>query len=571
MNFIFLFLLLNSLFFIPRYILERKTSTFIPYKGLLSGPVKERIQFVINRFNYDIFRVSVDFLFLSILLLLVNSKVPHQALHIGCFSIYSILMIYQVYYHAFENIYKVEPLFYRDYLLLKTGVQIFFREFSIINILLTIIVLAGFIGVYFLIGSFIQSAITFHPGLIFWVLAGVLVFLSFYSLFTYNYKAFGKIVFPSQLQSLIRNITFSMATKKQIGKVDFEKLKNYRPYQVYKLEVTPNIYFIPIESYGRIMYDHPDLKGLYREYMVQMQQSLQSNHWHSATNLSLSPITGGASWVSYSSAMFGMDINDQGVYLTLLNRPEMHEYQHLMRWLKSNGYTNYRVAPIAGFKGMKIPWDTYSSFYAIDEWIKYENMNYTGPLIGFGPCPPDQYSLGFAKDFILQKKTSPFCLFFITQNSHSPFNNPGEVKDNWSDWSDGTQVFQGSSSIFVHPKLDDYANAIQYQITFLTDFILKEGGENDIFFLMGDHQPPTFPGPEDGLETPVHMISKNKAFIESFQSYGFEKGLLKLNMDGFIRHESVYSMLVRELVRHYGKENEKLPDFKPGGVEWLKV
>ncbi|KAA3624503.1 MAG: hypothetical protein DWQ02_22975, partial [Bacteroidetes bacterium] len=493
MNFILLFLLLNSLFFLPRYILERKTSTFFPYKGFLEGPVKERIQFVINRFNYDIFRISVDFLLLSILLLFFNNKLPQQTLHIGFFGIYCLLMIYQVYYHAFENIYKVEPLFYRDYLLLKTGVQIFFREFNTINILLAAGVLVLFVGIYMLIGLFVESAIAFLPGTFFWVIIGVLVFLSCYSLFTYNYKAFGKIVFPSQLQSLIRNIAFSLTTKKQIGKVDFEKLKSYRPYQDYKLEVTPNIYFIPIESYGRIMYDHPDLKGSYKDYMLQLQESLQKAQWYSATNLSLSPITGGASWVSYSSAMFGMDIKDQGIYLTLLNRPEMHDYQHLMRWIKGNGYTNYRVAPIAGFKGMKIPWDNYSSFYAIDEWIKYEDMNYTGPLIGFGPCPPDQYSLGFAKDFIKQKQSSPFCLFFITQNSHSPFNDPGAIRNKWSDWSDGTQVFQGSSSIFVNPKLEDYAEAIRYQMSFLTDFILKEGTEDDIFFLIGDHQPPTFP------------------------------------------------------------------------------
>lgn len=570
MKFILLFLLLNSLFFIPRYILERKTSTFFPYRGFLSGPVKERIQFVINRFNYDIFRVSVDFLFLSILLLIVKGRVPQETLHPGIFIIYLLLMIYQVYYHAFENIYKVEPLFYRDYLLLKTGLQIFFREFNAINILLATGVVSLFTGIYLLIGLFVESALAFQPGFIFWSIAGLLVLLSFYSLFTYNYKAFGKIVFPSQFQSLIRNISFSLATKKQIGKVDFEKLKSYRPYQGLQLKFTPNIYFIPIESYGRILYDHEGLKVAYKDYMHQMQESLQNAQWYSATNLSLSPITGGASWVSYSSAMFGMDVKDQGVYLTLLNRPEMHEYQHLMRWLKSNGYTNYRVAPIAGFKGMKIPWETYSSFYAIDDWIKYEDMNYTGPLIGFGPCPPDQYSLGFAKDYISKKQASPFCLFFITQNSHSPFNNPGEVRNKWSDWSDGTQVFQGSSSIFVNPKLEDYAKAIQYQMTFLTDFILKEGSENDVFLLIGDHQPPTFPGPEDGLETPIHIISKNEAFVKSFESYGFEKGLHKPNMEGFIRHESVYSMLVRELLRYYGKENEELPDFKPEGVDWLK-
>ncbi len=571
MNFILLFFLLNSFFFIPRYILERKNSTFFPYNGFLHGPVKERIQFAINRFNYDIFRVSIDFLLLTFFMLLSRDIIPGSVMQLLVFSVYALLLIYQMYYHGFENVYKVEPLFYRDYLLLKTGVQIFFREFTKFNIFITLAVITAFTGIYFLIGSMVKAALDFHPNWLFWMAGASLGGLSLYSLFTYNYKAFGKIAFPSQLQSLVRNIRASQKTRKQMGNVDFEKLKNHRPYQNLTLQHRPNIYFIPIESYGRILYDHPGLKEDYKIYMSDLEEYLLKAGWQIATNLSRAPITGGASWVSYSSSIFGMDIKDQGVYLTLLNTPEMHEYQHLMRWLKHLGYTNYRLAPIAGFKGMRIPWETYSSFYAIDEWIKYEDMNYTGPLIGFGPCPPDQFSLGFARDFITQKDTSPFCLFFITQNSHSPFNDPGRIADHWSDWSDGSQVDQGSSSIFVKPRLEDYAKAIRYQMTFLTDFILKQGDENDVFILMGDHQPPTFPKAADGLETPVHIISKNENFIKAFQKYGFDLGLVKKSSEDHMRHEAVFSMLVRELYSVYGESGQVIPEFRASGLDWQNI
>jgi hypothetical protein len=571
MVFILLFFLLNSFFFIPRYILERKSSTFLPYKGFLTGPVKERIQFAINRFNYDIFRMSIDFLFLTLLVILFKDYFSVRTMHILVFALYAISLIYQLYYHGFENVYKVEPLFYRDYLLLKTGVQIFFREFTMFNILITFAVIAAFTGIYFLLGSMVMAAHDFKPGTLFWIVAGGLVFLSLYSLITYNYKAFGKIVFPSQLQSLIRNIRASLQTQRQMGNVDFKKIKNHRPYQNVKLNQHPNIYFIPIESYGRILYDHPDLKEEYKTYMTDLEASLSQADWQSATNLSLAPITGGASWVSYSSALFGMDVKDQGIYLTLLNTPEMHEYQHLMRWLKHMGYTNYRLAPIAGFKGMRIPWETYSSFYAIDEWIKYEDMNYTGPLIGFGPCPPDQFSLGFARDFITKKGTAPFCLFFITQNSHSPFNDPGRIAEHWSDWSDGSQVDQGSSSIFVKPKLSDYAKAIRYQMTFLIDFILKQGTENDIFILMGDHQPPTFPEVDGGLETPIHIIGKNQAFIHTFLDNGFENGLYKNTKIANMRHQGLFSLIVRSLIDGYGGNGQDPVKYEPHGLDWLNM
>ncbi|MCB0652751.1 MAG: sulfatase-like hydrolase/transferase [Saprospiraceae bacterium] len=571
MKFLLLFLVLNSFFFFPRYVLERKTSTFFPYKGLFYGPVKERIQFLINRFNYDIFRLSIDFFLLTLLFSVFQNRLSFNAWHWLFFVIYALTLTYQIYYHVFENIYKVEPLFYRDFLLLKTGAQIFFREFTKINAAITLMVLGGFVGLFFLTEIFLRAAVDFRPTAWIWGIAGVLGFMSLYSLFNYNYKAFGKIVFPSTIQSLIRNILFSYQTKVQLDNVDFEKLKNHRPYEHLKLRNRPNIYFIPVESYGRILYDHVELKESYRLYMSALDDLLRENSWQATTNLSLAPITGGASWVSYSSALSGFDIRDQGVYLTLLNKPEMHDYQHFMRWLKNMGYANYRLAPIAGFQGMKIPWETYSSFYAIDEWIKYEDMNYTGPLLGFGPCPPDQFSLGFAKAFMDSKQTEPNCLFFITQNSHSPFVAPEKIADHWAEWSDGSQVEQGSSSIFIQPKLEDYARAIRYQMTFLTDFIMKEGADNDIFVLIGDHQPPSFPQEGDSLETPVHIISKNADFVNSFSSYGFQKGLIKKDQGNGMRHEGIYSLLVRELVRHYGEKDHKLPEYKEQGLDWLNL
>lgn len=569
MRFLILYIILNSLFFLPRYLLERKSSTFFPYKGFLRGPVKERIQFLINRFNYDIFRVSIDFFVLTVVFVAFSRSASEVVWHWSFWAGFSLMLIYQLYYHAFENIYKVEPLFYRDFLLLKTGAQIFFREFNKTNVFISLAVVGGFVGIFFLIGIYLETAAELQLNNWWIAVAIVAGFMSLYSLFTYNYKAFGKIVFPSQFQSLVRNIRLSLQTRSMLGKVDFEKLKNHRPYADLNLTTRPNIYFIPIESYGRILYDQPELIEDYNQLMTDLQGQLKENAWSCATNLSLAPITGGASWVSYSSALFGFDIKDQGVYLTLLNNPKMHQYEHFMRWLKNMGYTNYRIAPIAGFKGMQIPWDNYSSFYAIDEWIKYEDMDYTGKLWGFGPCPPDQYSLSYAKNYITAKQDEPFCLFFITQNSHSPFTSPNEVVEDWKALSDNSQEDTGSSSIFVQPKLTDYSNSIKYQMNYLSDFIIRQGNEDDVFILFGDHQPPTFPKAGDRLETPVHIISKNERFVKSFADYGYESGLLKNSEEGKMKHEAVFSQLVRSLVESYGKKGEELPPYQPDGVNWL--
>lgn len=562
------FFVLNSLFFLPRYLMEANTSSFFPYKGLLEGPLKERIRFLINRYNYDIFRVSADFFFVALLFLLFKTALP-PGLWLGLIFVFFILIfVYHFYYQVFESIYQLEPTFYSNALMLKTGFQIFFRKFGWVNFFILSSVLLVFVAIFFLLKQLVMVGYQFQPGPFSYTLIIAFSLLSLYSLVNYKYRSYGKIVFPSQVQSIFRNIKQSLITKANLENIDFEKLVQARPYGQLQLQERPNIYFLVVESYGRLVYDHPKLFPDYEAYMQGFEQELAASKWFSTSHLSQAPITGGASWISYTSALMGFKIKEQGTYLSLMYREEMQRYEHLIRWLQNQGYKSYRLVPIPSFKGMKIPWDQYQSFYAIDEWIRPKEMQFKGKCYGFGPCPPDQYSLNFAHEWIKKKEQHPFFLFFITQNSHSPFLSPEKVVPNWRDLYDASVPPQMSSSIFVQPKLEDYQKAIRYQMAFLFDFILNEGTENDLFFIIGDHQPATFPKKDDGMETPVHVISKNQAMIRNFSEYGFSEGLVVQDSSLNIRHEGTFSLLVRELFRNYGLNGQDLPDYLPNGINF---
>jgi hypothetical protein len=565
------FLAINVLFFLPRYLLEWKHSTFFPYKGLLEGPVTERVRYLINRFNYDIFRVSVDWLVLGVLLVVLPpGGVGWQVLY---FAAFVVLWSYQLYYHVMESVYRIEPVFYSDRLLLQTGFQLFFQGFNRMNLGITVGVAILFSLVWWLIGQWQAAAMAAQWSVWSYVLIAILGMLSLYSLFTYNYKAFGKIAFPSQVQSLVRNIRQSLRTRHFFQQFDFKAFSQHKPYAGLQLERPPNIYFLVIESYGRLALEDGAFRESVTQQLQQMQANLHAKGWHSTSALSEAPITGGASWISYTAALFGFPIRDQAAYLTLLHHPEMRKYQHLMRWLRDQGYRNYRLSPIAGFEDMKIPWDDYQDFYALDEWIKFEDFGYQGPLYGFGPCPPDQYSLGFAAEHIRQQSADPFFLFFITQNSHSPFTGPPRVTAHWKDLIDPTVAMDRSSSasIFSKPQQEDYKAAMLYQLAFIEDFIKKEGRPEDLFILIGDHQPPVFPGPEAGLETPIHIIHQSEDWIKGFEQYGFSAGMLP-DMDGEKRyHEGLFSLLVREMVRQFGPEAERLPAYLRGGIAFETI
>lgn len=540
MQFLIIYILLNTFYFLPRYILERKRSSFFPYKGLLKGSIGERVRFLINRYNYDVFRVQIDFFILTLLFVVFKAYLSIELWYVLFLLVYLLTWIYHIYYHAFEHIYQLEPLFFRDKLMFKTGAQIFFKEFGKRNILIALGVILTLFLLTFLLYQMLDAA--YHDSWPTHYLYAVIPFvlLALYSLNTYNYKAYGKIAFPSSLQSLFRNIKYSLQTASEIKNMDFEELENKYASEKVDMENAPNIYFIPIESYGNVLYTHPELRDFYFNKLEEVQSRLSEKAWHSATALSTAPVTGGASWVSYSSMLFGFDFKDQGVYLSLLEREDMHSYPHMMRWLGRAGYSVFRPSPIAGFDGMKIPWDNYQSFYALDEWIKYEDMDYHGPLYGFGPCPPDQFTLHFSKEYIQNKVHQPYFLFFITQNSHSPFVGPTKVEKDWKNLDDGSApVVTESSSIFVKPTLKDYRKSIAYQLDFLTNFILTEAEENDLFVLVGDHQPPFIATSEDDFNTPLHVISKNKAFVSSFH---FDDGMRSLSEEAVLHHHEFYVM-----------------------------
>ncbi len=219
---------------------------------------------------------------------------------------------------------------------------------------------------------------------------------------------------------------------------------------------------------------------------------------------------------------------------------------------------------------MKIPWDTYSRFYSVDEWILYKDLKYSGKLYGFGPSPPDQYSLHFAADYIRQQEQAPFTLFYITQNSHSPFESPKEVAEDWKTLSSTTESEQVQrSKFFEKPKKEDYLEAMKYQLDFLFDFVQKQGNENDLFIIIGDHQPPVLTPRENLQETPVHIIANQKhaAFVNDFQTYGFTKGLMPDTSNASLKHEGFYSLWMRNLLKHFSKiKEEQLPEYHRDGL-----
>lgn len=565
-----LFALVNCYYFIPRYLLELFHSQFFPIQGFTTGSINQKLRHFLMRRNYDLFRISVDFLVLVLLYpLLLKNHVPVLFYTIFVCVYFWLSLLYQVYYQTFHKIYQLDPVFFHDFLMLKTAMQIFIHEYGLKSLLMTcvaaIIGISGAILIYFLVltSQFVSFGLWSHVVIAF-LMAG-----SLYSLLHYPYAKYPQITFQSQLQSFIRNILFSHRSKKSLSHLTLKYMKQFNVDPQIRLRERPNLYFIVIESYGRITLQEGALREQFMSYAPALEKSLAKSGWHIASGYTTSPVTGGASWISYTSMLYGLNVRNQGVYLTMVKNKYMPEYDSLFHWLKRQGYVTFRISSLGGYEKMEIPYDGYSRLYGIDHWVKYKDLGYTGEHYGFGPSPPDQYALWKGDELTRQiAGSTPRAVFFITQNSHTPYDSPQGVAENWNALNKNGYLTKKPSAFWSRPKFEKYGAAIEYQLRYLVDFIQKKSTENDVFILVGDHQPPSLSIALESFETPIHVISQSSAFVESWPEYGLVHGLIPDEKSPPLRQEAIHWALMRSLIKIYGTEYSKLPPFLSHGIPY---
>lgn len=536
-----LFLLINSLYFFPGLILNFSQSSIIPIWAFNKGPIYNRLRHLFIREKVDMFRVCIDFTLLTVLYLyLLREVIPPGFMWLIFVLVIGVTLAYQLYHIIFEKLYHLEPVLFNDHFMLKTAFSIFFHEFDRKNLLITLCGVSAGALVCVVLYAYVGFCFRLTPGTFHHILFSVLVLASLWSLLHYSYRKYSRLTFQSPLQAFYRNIRRSIQYRKQLARLSLDHMARYNPPDV-KFNKKPNIFLILVESYGRILCDDEDFSKEYKSYMAEFEESLSAKGWKVATSLSTSPVTGGASWISYTSVLYGLKVRGQGVFLSFLRNKLISKYRSMFYWLKDQGYKTWRLSSLGGYETMDIPYAEYSRMYGIDHWIKYADLEYVGKLYGFGPSPPDQYALHFAEEKIRKESEGPFAVFFITQNSHTPYETPDEVVDDWRDLVNRDEAMNEPSRFWSRPKFELYAKAIKYQMEYLTHFILQKGREGDIFLLIGDHQPASLSKEIKSFETPVHVIAKNAGFLETFIEQGFNRGFLT-DRDGSINHEAIYSI-----------------------------
>ena len=567
------FLSANFALFLPSFLFGHMEGSLFPWPG---RDVHSWQELFIARAHVDVLRLNVEWVVLNTLWVLWPRSCCKRGRRLlgGLMGLFLFLALgYQVYAAAMRGIYHSEPVFFNDIAFVASGLRFVMDSLHLppsYYVAAGIGILGVILGLLMLLYVLLKGVPREELGM--GTRGSLLVLTTLTLLYTGLYGealAEPRMEVSSVGMSFVRNIERSFQARH-----DVYELTNVNPYEAYNyasypLRDHPNVYLIFVESYGSVLYRQRYFRQTYVPLMQEWEKRLREDGWHMVTTLSESPTWGGGSWMAYTSAMFGLYVHKQPEYLALRQKYQVLPYPNLGRYLHSQGYEYVWVTPIARSLTPKEQEEN-EHFYGADRWVLFPDLNYQGPLYGWGPSPPDQYTLGYIGE-LLRTKTQPVFLFFLTQTTHFPWVPLPPVVDDWRqlahlDMKGGNLSKSEQRKMTYSQNRRNYLNAVEYDINMLGDFLLHLPDDNALVILIGDHQPPAVSGYDDGYATPVHILSRNAAMLSGFEAYGFRPGLVFDSPRATMKHQGLYSMVVRELVAHAGVNPTRRPPYLPEGL-----
>ncbi len=616
-------ILFNVLLFAPLYLANRETARLLPTNSALASLPAS----LFWRHNLDPWRINVELLLLGLLLVLCPPALRPRTRRLrarGALLLYLAIFTYYLYESLARDVFGLEPNAYNQLSLLRGVAQSFRGDFfellpavSAASIALTAGALTALGALSWLGASFFArlEAVQLRSWMRAVALSALLLPIGLG--WRGAQASHPRAAVSSVSLKLAQNAVDSRAAARLMGQFDAEGLARAYDYgaQAHALTNRPNIWLIFIESYGAVLLERADWQREYAALLDELSDELDGAGWHTASVASEAPTWGGGSWLSYTTLLGGLRVDSHPRYLALLNRYQAEPLPGLVTFLRGQGYRHVQLSTLT----KPLPaaeWMKYTNFYGVDEWLRFDDLAYKGSLYGWGPAPPDQYALWFAAERLRAKKAAgqtaeqPFVFFFITQNSHYPWSTPPLVEE-WRSLnrpsplaapaspSPSTSLGKGEAEAerVDHATLRaNYWLAIDYELRLLTRFIREQGTADDLFVLVGDHQPPRISRRDDSLRVPLHVISRHPALLEQFEAHGFARGLAideavaggeaheeaalanvasekgagtdvaKENID-FFRHEGFPSLLSRALLAQSGVPTHELPPYLPNGVE----
>ncbi len=332
----------------------------------------------------------------------------------------------------------------------------------------------------------------------------------------------------------------------------------YQDLMRVRLQKKPNFYFLVIEAYGEILTTW-DMADAYRALISRIQTRLEAAGYRARTGISSAPVHGGRSWLSLGTMQTGILIDQPESFTLLTSR--VREVPTLIGFFRNQGYHTGSLEP-----GTKDRTGVGAGdMYAHELRVTAPQLDYQGTKYGWGVIP-DRFSLETFRKSSLPALAEPRYLFYMAVSTHYPWTRDTvPAYEDSADWPPLPGVEKIGTDYRLH-----YLKSVEYEWRALADFLEADKSQDAVIVVLGDHQPrleSNSPG-EVTFHTPVHILSKDGAFVESFADIGFQQGLYaEPGRTTTLNHEGLFSLLVTKLAAAYGTpETRWLATYFPEGI-----
>jgi Sulfatase len=292
--------------------------------------------------------------------------------------------------------------------------------------------------------------------------------------------------------------------------------------QVFSGLAKRDVTIIFLESFGAVLYDHPQARPATDAARRALQDALTASGRHVVSGFFRPPTIGGASDLSHLSLLSGVDLSDPRRHNLLLTtrRPT------LLHLFKQAGYQTFGV-----YHAVSWPWPEHV-YYGFDQYIDGPALRYEGPPITFWKIP-DQVALArYEQQFPRTAGSPPRVFFFPTISSHFPFSPVPPYQPDWQRALTSTPFDADALKAVATHQVNwfdmrpDYLATVDYVYQWLTGYFKLPEPRETIYVLVGDHQPTAnITGEHPSWDVPVHIISRDRLLLDRFKAQGFSDGL----------------------------------------------
>ena len=336
----------------------------------------------------------------------------------------------------------------------------------------------------------------------------------------------------------------------------------YAAFDAVRLEQKPDVHVVFVESYGRVLEHHPDLLPAWEAALAGLDERLGA--WAVGSAWTRPPVSGSRSWLSDGTFLLGLELRYEAQYRQALGY--LRQAPSLTGWFRGQGYHTVLVSPADRERpGVKLEND-----WGFDEHVHQVLLDYHGPAFGWGHVP-DQHSLEVADERFFARDEPVFSAV-VTISSHAPWEEVPPLVDSWRDLEhlDGERTpeelqadveLEKQAKRFQRKekqrsryagkldglKVEAYWAAISYELEVLARMI-ERGDPDDIFVIVGDHQPPVVSRYAKDFDTPLHVVSRDAELIDGWP--GLTPGWRPHG--DTLEHASHFSRMVHALGERYG-------------------